>query len=130
MTKVELYKYFDKKYVELKKLLEYDDSDMPNIVLIDVFTEILSYSRDQKLVIPGYDLDEIFAQWSLEEGVDDFNPDEVVRTWDVYSDITFKMAQKEIVVPPEFAEINEYFERLFWPDIFEEEEKTFCKYYP
>jgi hypothetical protein len=87
MTKVELYKYFDKKYVELKKLLEYDDSDMPNIVLIDVFTEILSYSRDQKLVIPGYDLDEIFAQWSLEEGVDDFNPDEVVRTWDVYSTI-------------------------------------------
>ncbi len=122
MTKEELYKYIDKQYVEWKKWLEIDDSDLPNIALIDVFREILSYSREQKLVIPGYDLEEIFAQWSLEEGVDDFNPDEVVRTWDVYSDITFKMAQKEIVVPPEFAEINEYFERLFWPDIFEEEE--------
>lgn len=122
MTKEELYKYIDKQYVEWKKWREIDDSDLPDIVLIDVFREILSYSREQKLVIPGYDLEEIFAQWSLEEGVDDFDPDEVVSTWDVYSDITFKMDQKEIVVPQEFSVINEYFERLFWPDSFEEDE--------
>lgn len=122
MTKEKLYKYIDKQYVEWKNWIEIDDSDLPNIVLIDIFREILNYSREQKLVIPGYDLEEIFALWSLEEGVDDFDPDDVVSTWDLYCDITFKIQQKEIVAPQEFSEINDYFERLFWPDSFKEEE--------
>lgn len=121
MTKDELFKYIEKKYIEWYDIVKDDDVELSDGVLIDIFGEILAYAKDNKHVIPGYDLDEVFDKWSLVEGVDEFDPDEVVSVWELYCEIALKMQQEEISVSPEFSEICQFFERKFWAHCFDDE---------
>lgn len=116
MTKQELFDFIANMY-EKWKPLDFEDMYYIEQIELDIMFEILKYSYENKLEIPGYDLNEIFAFIYRDKDSEDYNPDDdTFDILEIYIDIAEKLYSNEIVVPDEYLEIKYYFEKMFWPD--------------
>ncbi len=116
MTKQNVFNFIDKEYSDWKPLKD-DDLNIADMIEYDVIAEIMRYSFENNLELPGYDLKEVFAFIDRDIDAEDYDPDDVdFSLFDIYCDIALKMDQDEMAVPAEFSEVRFYFEKLFWPD--------------
>lgn len=117
MTENVIIGFIYEKYEEWKKLNDFDDLDLVELIERDVVAEIIRYAYDAKLEIPGYDLNEVFKFIDRDEDSENYDPDDDdFNLQRIYEEIYFKSVANEIILPDEFLEVKNYFENVFWND--------------
>lgn len=114
-TKQKIIEFIDKSFIEMESCGE-DDLNIIEGIESDVMKMIMRYAYDNKMQIPGYDLNEIYAFIDRDTESDDYCPDDedfdiVIICCEIAEQIRFEGLQ----VPADFEEILMYFNKKFYP---------------
>ena len=113
-TKEQIIEFIDKSFLERESLSD-DDLNIIEVIELDVMNMVMRYAYDNKIQIPGYDLNEIYDFIDRDTESDDYCPDD--DTFDICTiccEIIEQIRYYDLDVPADFEEIIKYFDEKFY----------------